>query len=326
MISQWVQAVAAAFVAVAIYTHQVTVWQIIAASAASGIAMSFSAPAYQAMIIDLLDDRRRLPNAVAMNSLQFNLSRAIGPLLAGVTLAAWGSVSCFALNALSFLPVIVVLGRLRERQVRTDPVGGMTARLLEGFRFVRGDRVIVVLLAIVAMSSLLGYPYMTLMPMTARLLYGHDDARGLGILLGAVGAGALLGALALSMRMPARIPRVIVGALAAFGLALGALAFTRSPLLVVPLLVVAGCAIVVSVALCNTSIQQRVPDAMRGRVMSMYTFGFFAFLPFGNLLAGAVAEHRGQPRATLIMACGISATAVLAAFALRGKAEIPLTS
>ena len=309
-ISQCAQALAALFIAISIRTGNISVWQIVAASVVSGVAMSFSAPAYQAMIVDLLDDRARLSNAVAMNSLQFNLSRALGPLLAGVTLHAWGSFWCFLVNALSFLPLIFVLGRLKKRQVLADPVGAIGTRLIEGFRYVRGDRVMFLLLAIVAIVSLLGYPYMTLMPMAARLLYVHDDARGLGILMGAIGIGALAGALALSVRTPSKMMRMIVGSLSAFGLALGAIGFTHARLIVVPLLAVCGCTMVVCVALCNTAIQNRVPDAMRGRVLSMYTFGFFGFLPFGNLLAGAIAEHRGLPMTMMVLGGGLVAAAV----------------
>ncbi len=307
-ISQCMQALSAMFIAISIYTGHITVWQIVAASVVSGVAISFSAPAYQAMIIDLIDDRARLSNAVAMNSLQFNLARVLGPLLAGLTLQAWGSFWCFCLNALSFLPVIFVLGRLQGRQV-PEPVGAIGTRFMEGFRYVRGDRALFLLLALVAIVSLLGFPYMTLMPMAAHILYVHDDARGLGILMGAIGIGALTGALALSVRTPLKMTRMIIASLTAFGLALSAIGFTHSRLIVVPLLAICGCAMVVCVALCNTSIQQRVPDAMRGRVLSMYTFGFFGFLPFGNLIAGTIAEHRGLPMTMMVLGGGLLAAA-----------------
>src|ERR1043166_3956436 len=130
--SQITQALMALSHAVSIYTGHIAVWQIVTASLISGVAISFSAPAYQAMVVDLLDDRTRLSNAVAMNSLQFNLSRALGPLLAGLTLHAWGSFWCFFVNALSFVPQIFVLGRLQKRQVLSEPVGAMTTRLPGG--------------------------------------------------------------------------------------------------------------------------------------------------------------------------------------------------
>src|SRR5712692_3848844 len=199
--SQWVQTLAALFLATMIYLHRLAVWQIIAAAIVTGIAMSFSGPAYQAMVVDLLDDRSRLTNAVAMNSLQFNLSRAIGPLLAGVTLSTLGGFWCFFFNAISFLPLIRVLGRLEKRQRPPQSTARLWERLAEGFRYVRADRVVLLLLAIVAAASLFGFPYMTLMPMLARNLF-HDDAGGLGMLMGGIGAGALAGSVALSVGTP----------------------------------------------------------------------------------------------------------------------------
>ena len=304
-VSQWAQALSALFLAVAIKTGQISVWQIILASLVVGVAISFSAPAYQAMVVDLLDDRSRLPNAVAMNSLQFNLSRVIGPLLAGLTLSAWGSFWCFLFNALSFLPLIWALGRATKRQRPPEATARLWARLAEGFAYVRNDRVIFLLLGIVAAASLFGYPYVTLMPMMARALYPHDDAHGLGLLMGGIGAGALVGSAVLSVNMPRRAMPVILVSVAALGLALAGVAVVRAHIAVIALLTICGAAMVVGVALCNTSIQQRIPDAMRGRVLSMYTFAFFAFLPFGNLFAGIIAEHGGLRPALLAMAGGL---------------------
>jgi MFS family permease len=323
--SQWAQALSALFLAVAIRTGQISVWQIIAASLVVGVAISFSAPAYQAMLVDLLDDRSRLSNAVAMNSLQFNLSRFVGPLLAGVTLSAWGSFWCFLFNAVSFLPLIWALGRATKRQRAPEAsTARLWARLAEGFAYVRGDRVVLLLLSLVAAASLFGYPYVTMMPMVARTLYPLDDARGLGLLMGGIGAGALAGSALLSMTtIPARrtIPVILIS-LATLGAALLALAFVRAHAAVIALLALCGVAMVVGLALCNASIQQRIPDAMRGRVLSMYTFAFFAFVPFGNLLAGLVAEHGGLTPAMLAMGGGVVATVAIAA-STRASRESP---
>jgi MFS family permease len=314
--SQWAQALSALFLAVAIRTHQISVWQIIVASMVVGVAVSFSAPAYQAMVVDLLDDRSRLPNAVAMNSLQFNLSRAVGPLLAGLTLSAYGSFWCFFFNAISFLPLIWVLGRLRDRQHRAQR-GPMVSQLAEGFRYVLNERFILILLAIVGAASLFGYPYLAMMPMIARSLF-TDDARGLGVLMSGIGGGALVGSLALSLRMPPRrlMMPSILGSLIAFGIALVAIGFVRSQGVITAALAVAGAAMVVCVALCNTSIQRRVPDAMRGRVLSMYTFAFYAFLPFGSLVAGLIAEHHGLAPTMILLGGGLLLSAVAAMAAI----------
>jgi MFS family permease len=314
--SQWAQALSALFLAVAIRTHQISVWQIIVASIVVGVAVSFSAPAYQAMVVDLLDDRSRLPNAVAMNSLQFNLSRAVGPLLAGVTLSAYGSFWCFLFNAISFLPLIWVLGRLRDRQHRSER-GPMVSQLAAGFRYVLNERVILILLAIVGAASLFGYPYLAIMPMIARSLF-TDDAHGLGILMSGIGGGALVGSLALSLRTPPRrlMMPVILTSLIAFGIAIMSIGFVRSQGVITAVLAVAGAAMVLCVALCNTSIQSRVPDAMRGRVLSMYTFAFYAFLPVGSLVAGLIAEHRGLAPTMVVLGGGLLLSAVAAMVAI----------
>lgn len=317
-VSQIAQALCALFLALSIRANQITVWQIVAAAVIVGIAQSFSAPAFQAMIIDLLEERSRLANAIAMNSLQFNFSRVIGPILAGATLSAWGSFWCFLINALSFLPLVWVLVRTKNRQVPLQTSAAMISRLAEGFRFVRRDRVAMLLLAVVAAASLFGYPYLNLMPVLARSLF-TDDAVGMGYLMSGVGAGALAGALALSLRTPRRAIPVIVGSIALFGAALSGAALVRSPLAVLPLFVICGATMVISFALCNTTIQQRVPDELRGRVLSMYTFAFFAFIPFGNLAAGIVAEHRGIAAALMMLGGGMLLSAALAAFALRGR-------
>jgi MFS family permease len=313
-LSQWAQAGSALWLAIAILIHRIGVGQILGAALVVGIAQSFSAPAYQAMVVDLLDDRSRLSNAVAMNSLQFNLSRAIGPLLAGVTLSAWGSFWCFFFNALSFLPLIHVLGRVRNRQQPLAEAGAILGRLREGLDYVRRDRIVLLLLAIVAAASLFGYPATNLMPIVARTLF-RDDASGTGWLMGAMGAGALLGALTLSMYTPKRMMSIIFGSLTISGAALAAVAAFRSPLAVFALLVVCGINTVACIALCNTGIQQRIPDSLRGRVLSMYTFAFFAFVPFGNLAAGIIAERRGIAVTLLTLGAGLVGSALVALLA-----------
>ena len=291
-ISQWAQAGSALWLAIAIATNHIGVWQIVGAALVVGTAQSFSAPAYQAMVLDLLDDRSRLPNAIAMNSLQFNLSRVVGPLLASITLATLGTFWCFFLNAVSFLPLIFILGRTKKRQQSHEGAGTILARLQEGLRYVRDDRMLLLLLGAAAAGSLFGYPYFALMPVLARRLF-TNDAAGNGYLIGAIGAGALLAALTLSMITPRRMLRVMVAATALFGVALIAVGFAEDSRVVMALLVFCGIGMVTSLALCNMLVQARTPDSLRGRVMSMFTFCWFAFTPFGNLMAGLLAEQRG---------------------------------
>lgn len=317
-ISQIAQALTAFLLAFSIYFHRITVWQIVVAALVVGVAQSFSAPAWQAMVVDLLEDRTRLPNAVAMNSLQFNLSRVVGPLLAGATLSAWGSFWCFFLNALSFLPLIRVLYTIHNRQQLLDADEALLKRFADGFRFVKADRIILMLLCVVAAASLFGFPYLSLLPILARNLF-VNDAQGMGYLTGGVGVGALVGALSLSVKtLPQK--RAIITAflcLTSFGVALGFVGVVHTTPIVLGLLVVCGYSMVTTLALCNTTIQQRVPDTMRGRVLSMYTFAFYAFVPFGNLGSGVLAEKRGIAMTLMILGGGMVLSAMLAATVLR---------
>jgi predicted MFS family arabinose efflux permease len=250
-----------------------------------------------------------------MNSLQFNLSRAIGPLLAGITLSLYGTFWCFFLNAISFLPLIWALGAIQARQIRHPASeSAMLSHLGEAFRYVKKERVILLWLGVVAAACLFGYPYLSLLPMIARSLF-VNDAKGLGLLMGGIGAGALTGSLVLSVRTPkpSHMTTVILTTLATFGIGLAGLGFTRRQAAVFALLVVAGASMVVCVALCNTAIQQRIPDALRGRVLSMYTFAFSGFLPFGNLFGGILAERRGFQPTMAVLGGGLIVTAAVAA-------------
>jgi MFS family permease len=317
--SQWGQALSAFALAVSIRYETISVWQIIAAALVVGACMAFSAPAYQAMVVDLLEDRRRLPNAVAMNSLQFNLSRAIGPVVGGLALSHFGAFWCFFLNAASFLPLIWVLRRLPLRQASSTQTTGIFQRLAEGVRYVRGERIILLLLAVVAAASLFGFPFMTLMPVVAKHFY-RNDAEGLGYLLGATGIGALTASLALSIRMPREqsLMRLMVFTLCTFGLFLGAIGLVRTQAQVTGLLIFCGASMVTCVALANTALQQRIPDEMRGRVLSFYTYAFFAFLPCGNLMAGVIAEHHGIAATFLTLGGGLVVSSAAAAWVLWG--------
>ncbi|MEO8380461.1 MAG: MFS transporter [Acidobacteriota bacterium] len=315
MLSQSVQSLTALALAISIFTKHISVWQIVTTAMINGIAISFSAPAWQAMVLDLLDDRSRLANAVAMNSLQFQLSRVIGPLLAGVLLSGLGAFWCFLVNSLSFLPLIFILTRIRRRQRPVTASGGVWERLRAGFAYVRGYRTIMMVLMVSAAASAFGFPYINLMPVVARKLFPLDDARGLGFLLGAIGTGALVASLTLSIRTPPRhtmMPAIVI-TLGTFGAALTGVGYARTPLVAMPLLFLCGVSMVTCLALCNTALQQRVPDDMRGRVLSMYTFSFYAFIPFGNLGSGILAEHRGIGLTLLILGTIVLTSAIAAA-------------
>ena len=330
--SQIAQAASAMFVAIMVATDRIAVGHIVAAALVVGVAQSFSAPAFQAMIVDLLEDRGRLPNAIAMNSLQFNSSRVVGPLIAGATLSAWGPFWCFFVNSISFLPLTWVLLTTRNRQLPLEGPTRMMDRFAEGLRFVKSDRVVLLLLIVVAVSSVFAYPAINLMPVLSRSIFANDAA-GLGYLMSAVGVGALSGALAISIATPDRDRALALIALTLLGngAALALAGFFRAKSIVMPLLFACGLTMVVCMALCNTTIQRRVPDAMRGRVLSMYTFAFFASVPLGYLGAGAAAERYGIGTTFLVLGTvltlgGVVAAATIAALSRETRGSLTSTS
>jgi len=309
--AQGVQALCALFLAISVFLQTINVWQIVGVAAIMGITTAFSSPTYQALVLDLLNDRSRLANAIAMNSLQFNLARVFGPLLAGILLTWAGTFYCFLFNAASFLPLLFILGRLERRQkVSQRRELTILGPLLQGFRFVAKDALVWALLAVVAASSLFGYPYVTLMPLFARTLFGHG-ASGLALLMGTLGVGALSGSLLLTIpRARSRKPSwVILLSLATFGAALVLAAASLSLAWVMAGLYMAGLSMVTCLASVNTHLQHIIPDDLRGRVLSMYTFAFFGVIPFGNLISGALAERWGVRPTFLAMGIGLIACA-----------------
>lgn len=322
--AQAVQALCALVLAVSVFLDTIHVWQIAAVAAIMGVTTAFSSPTYQALVLDLLTDRTRLANAIAMNSFQFNLARVFGPLLAGLTLTFAGTFYCFLINAASFLPLLVVLGRIQRRQkVAKRKELTILGPLLQGFRFVGRDAEVWTLLLVVASASLFGYPYITLMPLLARVLFGLG-ASGLALLMGTLGIGALVGSLLLTLRR-SRVGNpgwIILGSLAGFGTALVSSAINHSPPAVLASLFFAGLSMVMCLASVNTHLQHLIPDELRGRVLSMYTFAFFGVIPFGNLTAGILAEKWGVQAAFLTMGTALLFCA-LAIWMLRRNIDEP---
>lgn len=312
-IVQSMQAVTALLLAISIYFDAVTVRQVILAAAVNGVAVAFSSPTFQALVLDLLGDRSKLANAIAMNSLQFNLSRVIGPLLAGILLTYAGAFACFLANAVSFLPIIFTIGTIGAASTKLQDATPLSHRLLEGLAFAWNSRAVRLLLFVVASASFFGFPYITLMPVLAKVTFGSAPS-GLAVLMAAVGAGALVGSFFLAF-WSAREERVklILLSLSIFGAALIAMALVKEPAWLLIALVVAGFTMVTSVASVNTQLQHLIPDAFRGRVLSIYTLSFFGVVPFGNLLAGAITERYGIARAFLLMGTGLVLSASLAA-------------
>lgn len=298
--TQVVAGLAALSLATLIWLNLETVPIILGFSFVTGCCMSLAGPSYQALTFDLVG-REDLANAVALNSSQFQLSRVVGPLLAGVGLKLFGLAGCFFVNGFSFVAVVISL-RMVKFSEHKKPVahsvkdrGALWQDLLAGFRYVRNRPRVSSLLLLSAVSSFFGAPYLTLIPIFARNIF-HLGASGLAWMMGTAGAGAFSGALLLAYLGDfKRKGWSVIGGAFSFGICL--IAFSRSTRLVLSLIFLfgVGFAIVTSVAVTNTLLQKLVTDEMRGRVMSMFILTFIGTMPLGNLLAGAVAQRLGAP-------------------------------
>jgi MFS family permease len=273
----------------------VRIWHIFVLAGLLGIVNAFDVPARQAFVVELVG-REDLVNAIALNSSMFNGARILGPAIAGILVAAIGEGWCFAANAASYVAVIIGLLLMRIPPFVQRPAAGTPLqRMAEGFGFVARTRPVRAILLLLGAVSLLGMPYAVLMPVFAdEILRG--GARGLGILMGASGVGALLGALTLASRSDiVGLGRWVAFGAAGFGTSLILFSTSRAFWLSAALLVPVGFSMIVQMASSNTLIQSMVPDALRGRVMAVYSMMFMGMAPVGALLAGVVAGRLGAP-------------------------------
>ncbi len=275
-------------------TGHVTIGAILALAFVYGVCSAFEIPARQSLIIDLVG-REDLSEAIALNSSGFNLARIIGPAIGALVIAAFGIAWCFAANALSYLAVLwgLLLIRLPSRE-RPVPTGSALDGLREGFAYMWRTPEVRALMGVVLVFSVLGTPYLTLMPVIARDRLGLG-ADGYGALLAAVGVGGLAGALTLAAVGP-RVPRgrLLVAASVGFAALLGVFAFVRAAWAAVPLLLAIGFAMILNGALSNALLQAIVPDALRGRLMAAYSFVVVGMAQVvGAFAGGAVARALG---------------------------------
>ena len=279
----------------------ITVHDIIALNLFQGAINAFDMPARQAFVVEMVEDREDISNAIALNSSLFNGSRLFGPSIAGLIIAASNEGYCFLIDGISYTAVIVSLLAMRvTRRERARHAGGVIAELREGWRYAMGSAAIRSLLLLVALVSLVAMPYSVLMPIFAgRIL--HGGAHTLGFLMAASGVGALIGAFALAARRTViGLGRVVWLAAAAFGVALIGFAASHWLWLSFALLIVTGYGMMQSMAASNTILQTIVDDEKRGRVMSFYSMAVQGITPFGSLFAGVVAGRIGAPKTLAI--------------------------
>jgi MFS family permease len=287
-------------------TKTLQVWHIAVLALGLGVCNSFDAPARQALAVELVEDRRDLQNAIALNSMMFNMARVVGPALGGLALAALGAAWCFGLNSLSFLAVLIALVGMRlPNTVGAARSERLMTQIGDGLRYVWGNMTVRTVIALIAVSSLFALSYAVLMPAYAADVL-HVGEAGLGMLNAAVGAGALVGALALAVlsRSSRQALQLTIGSLI-FPMALICFALSRSFPLSLVSLGVAGFGFVTQNATGNTLVQSIVPDALRGRVMAVYSLMFFGTTPFGSLLAGVMAQAFG-PTVAVLFGSGVT--------------------
>jgi MFS family permease len=281
----------------------IRVWEIMLLASSLGIVNAFDIPARQAFIIEMVVPKD-LINAIALNSAMFNGARILGPAVAGITVAAIGEGWCFFSNGVSYVAVIVglLLMVVTPRQRSQRRASGLES-ILEGFRFAARTGPIRAVLLMLGVVSLTGMPYAVLMPIFAdRIL--HSGARGLGSLMGSTGVGALAATMVMAARREVHgLGRWIFYASTGFGASLILFSFSRSLALSISLLLPAGFCMLIQMASSNTLIQTMVPDALRGRVMSVYSMMFMGMAPFGALLAGAIAHGIGAPLTVAMGGC-----------------------
>jgi MFS family permease len=272
----------------------VTVWFVLALSFTTGCAQAFGGPAYQSLVPSLVE-KKDLPNAIALNSIQFNLARIIGPLLAGTALAAYGTVFCFTTNGLSFVAVIVSLLVLNIPPRQPLPPQPLLQQLRSGFSYVRREGPLFGLTIVAFVTTFFGVPLLTLLPVFVQKVF-HLGVGEYSHMMAFQGAGAVCGALIVAWigRFP-KMGAVALMVQIGLGAVIAAFALSRNPLLSYALLFLAGIAQLVVFSLTNSLVQLVVPNQMRGRVMSIYLMAFRSGMPLGSLAAGALASAFSAP-------------------------------
>ncbi|MGA7169585.1 MAG: MFS transporter [Candidatus Sulfotelmatobacter sp.] len=279
----------------------INIQEVIWLSVVQGLINAFDMPGRQAFLVQMVEDKQDLGNAIALNSSMVNMARLVGPALAGLVIAAVGEGYCFLIDGISYLAVIasLLMMRLNVAPARLS-VAPMLEQLKEGWTYVHTFRPIRTILLLFALISLMGMPFMVLMPIFASKVL-HGGPHTLGFLLAASGVGALISAISLALRKSVRgLTTMIQISAGLFGVGLICFGLSRVLPLSLFLMLIVGFGMMQGLAASNTVIQTLVPEDKRGRVMSYYTMAFVGMTPFGSLLAGALAHRVGAPHAVMI--------------------------
>jgi MFS family permease len=292
--SQFVQMGTALVLAALVFAGRVHITYVLTLSFIAGLAQAFGGPAYQSMIPSLVN-KKDLPNAIALNSIQFNLARVFGPLLAGVTMAAYGPAFCFSLNGLSFLVVIVALMSLSVTHIPPAERKPILHELKGGLSYARSQPAIVALTVLAMMTTFLGLPLLTLLPIFARGIF-HGDIGRYSQMMAFSGIGAVTGALVVAWLGRFRhMGFVLLMLQMAFGALITGFALSRTFWLSNLLLFFAGAALLMVFSMTASLVQLIVPDHLRGRVVSIYMVAFRGGMPLGSLASGFIASRTSAP-------------------------------
>ncbi len=312
LMSQVIQMTCAFLLATLFALHVVRVWHILTLSFFVGLAQSFGGPAYSALIPSLVKTED-LPNAIALNSIQFNLARVIGPVLGGIALANWGATWCFGLNGLSFIAVIISLLVIRTRFIPAKTGESMLESMKQGIGFIRKQSAMEGLIVLAFCMTLLAIPLLVFLPVFAKDVL-HGDARTFTVLLSSSGLGSIAGALTVAAMgrfkhqgRGALILLIVLGALIA------AFSLSRTLVMSAVFVFLAGAALMGVFATISSLVQMITSDNMRGRVMSVYNVAFRGGMPIGSLVIGALVPRFTAP---VVLTCNGVLLALLGVYFL----------
>jgi MFS family permease len=314
--SQVVQMIVAFILAALVFTGAITVWLVIGLSFISGCGQAFGGPAYQSLVPTLVG-REHLPNAVALNSIQFNLARVIGPVVAGAALASFGMVACFGLNGISFLFVIAAILALRDVHVPPVATESIAQQMKGGLRYVKNSRNLMAVMTLGFIVAFLGFPILTFLPVITKDVFARD-VDFYTRLMTIAGAGAVTGALVVAyIGRHRHIGRVLLISLALFGTATALFSLSRTPALSAAILFLAGSLLVMCTSLTTSLAQLLAPAELRGRVVSIYMLAFRGGSPLGGLASGWLVTQVGSAPKVL-MINGVMLAVVALFFLIRG--------
>jgi predicted MFS family arabinose efflux permease len=282
LVSQYIQMASATILTVLVTMGIVHIWEILCLSFVSGFAQAFGGPAYSALIPTLVD-REDMPNAIALNSIQFNLAVTVGPALAGITLARLGEKWCFGLNAVSFLAPVITLSIISARFMPVKSAESMFNSLMQGFRFIWQQGAMVGIVVLAFMMTFLSMPMRTYIPVFVKDIF-HRGPETYGNLLSLMGVGSIIGSLSVaSLGNISRKGRFALASLICLGAGISVFSLSKFLPLSYGVLVVVGASMMAVFATVTSLVQLIVTNEMRGRVMSVYNFAFRGGMPMGNL-------------------------------------------